>query len=83
MLFLTKDREKNCSLHKGFTPTPQDFFLLANSSDASYKKHAPKELPSEENQDSGSIFDPAEHSVQKLDTELHRRESPVKKWACY
>lgn len=75
--------EKLLNLHKGFTPTPQDLFLLVNSPDARYTEHAPKELPSQENQDSGSAFDPAEHSVQKVDTELQRRESAVKKWVCY
>ena len=83
MLFLAKDRGKNCSLHKGFTPAPRDFFLLANSTDAQCKNHAPEELPSEENQDSGNGFDPAEHTGQKLDTELQRRASAVKKRACY
>lgn len=76
-------QEKLLNLHKGFTPTPQDFFLLVNSTDAWWKERAaPKELPSEENQDSRDVWDPAECSVPKLDTELQRRESAVRKWAC-
>jgi len=82
LLLLTKDRRENRSLHKGVTPS-QDFFLLVNSTDARYKKRAPKELPPPENQESSKVWDPAELSVRKLDTELRRREPAVKKRVCY
>lgn len=54
--FLQRKEGKTAVSTKASLLPHKIFFLLVNSTDPWYKKRAPKELPSEENQDSCNVF---------------------------